>query len=260
MVTTLLLGMLGFAHAAPMFSVSGNMVWEEYAVVQQIPGYHPKLRFKPESKFIFETPYYKAEGKYSVQDGHYHFHPLMAMQLENADVDKLVADLDPQTKSKLHKMYAESLNDFDADYYDATSTLSLDYPVKGNIESFALHAYTEGDNLLEAAGGGLEPSMVGLWNAPEPFPEMLDARTRYKIGGLEGLERFSHEASASDDAQFALLDLRKDKSYRFHGKLGTWYVTGSTLVLVDGNKETPYAISEDRRKLSARGKIQFIIG
>jgi hypothetical protein len=99
--------------------------------------------------------------------------------------------------------------------------------------------------------------LVGVWHAPEPFPEKLDAKTRYRIGGVEGLEQFFKEAQASDGAQFGLIDLRVDKTFRIHATVGTWYRDGSLLKLkVDGH-ETALTISSTGAKLQSGGKTVY---
>jgi len=180
------------------------------------------------------------------------------MMVGNREVNMLVDDLDPYTKSKQHKMYAESLQTFTADYYEATNILRLTYPVEGRLKTFELHIFTEGDNLLTPAMTQEEQSMAGLWHAPEPYPDKMDCQTRYKIGGLEGLADFTKEAKASEGATFTLLDLRVDKSFRIHGSIGTWRRRGSILWLKDGPSETPLNISNDGMKLLAGGKAVFV--
>ena len=47
--------------------------------------------------------------------------------------------------------------------------------------TFELHATNEGDAQLPFRVSDSEAGLVGLWDAPEPYPEKLDARTRAKI-------------------------------------------------------------------------------
>jgi len=258
MVTSLLLALMGHANLSWVTPVSGNSEWEELPSVQQTPGYHPMLRFNPSSTFIFATPYYTAEGHYQQQDGHYFFKPELAIQLGNAEVNKLVADLPPENQAKLHHDYACSLATFDADYNESTGALHLNYTVDRETRSFTLYPYTEGDRQLSSALSDSERGFAGLWHAPEPFPEMLDARVRYRIGGLEGLEQFSKEAKASDAAQFGLLDLRVDKTFRIHAKVGNWERAGSILKLIVGRDEIDLTISSDGSKLLGGGKPVYV--
>jgi hypothetical protein len=260
MVTSLLLALISHWSFAPPAVVSGSMEWEETPAVQKFPGYHPMLRFNRESTFIFKTLDFIAEGKYQRQGAHYDFHPLMAYEIENSDVDKLASDMDAKNGEKFRVAYFHSMANFDADYREATGTLHLNYVVEGIPKSFELHAYTEGDDQLPYLASADERGLPGLWSAPEPFPEKLDARTRYKIGGLEGLQQFFREARASDSSQFSLLDLRVDKTFRMHATVGKWVKSGSTLKLIDGVNELDLTISSDGRNLMSGGKAIFTRG
>lgn len=266
MVVPLLFALIGHSFLTPLQRVSGSLEWEEQAIIQKLPGYHPMLRFEAPfemlgfnqtSRFMFATPNFVAEGHYSVRDGHYYFHPVAAMLIGNREVNMLLADKDPGTQRKLHKAYADSLDDFEADYNQRTGILFLTYRVDGLMKTFQLLKYSEPDNYVSRFATDSERSLIGLWGAPEPFPEKLDCQTRYKIGGLEGLEQFTKEASASEAAVFALLDLRGDKSFRLHGKIGTWSRNGSTLTLREGKDETRFTISSDNSKLQLGGKTAF---
>jgi hypothetical protein len=150
------------------------------------------------------------------------------------------------------------MSNFQADFSESTNALQLTCPVEGIVKRFELHAYTEGDDMLSNTAADNERGMVGVWHAPEPYPDKLDARTRYKIEGLEGLQRFFKEAQASDGAQFGLLDLRSDKSYRSHATIGRWTRSGSTLKLMADGAELDLTISSDGSKLYGGGKVLFV--
>jgi hypothetical protein len=225
---------------------------------QQLPGYHPKLRFNASSTFIFQTPDYIAEGHYTQQGTNYYFHPELAFELNHADVDKLTADLDPESRDKQQKAYARSLFEFPAEYVPSSGMLSLPYPVEGVPTTFALYPFTAGDDSLISTLSASERGLAGVWCAPDPFPEKLDSKTRYRIGGLEGLQRFCHEAIASDSAQFGVIDLRVDGTYRSGGKMGYWSRDGSTVKLVMGIQVTTLTISPDGGKLMSGGRTAYV--
>jgi hypothetical protein len=72
------------------------------------------------------------------------------------------------------------------------------------------------------------------------------------------LEQFSKEAKASDAAQFGLLDLRVDKTFRIHAKVGNWERAGSILKLIVGRDEIDLTISSDGSKLLGGGKPVYV--
>lgn len=240
--------------------VGPNDEWEEAAYLQKIPGYHPYLRFNPQNTFVFKTPYYIAEGHYQRQGGHYTFRPETAVQLNHADVDKLVAGLPAEAAAEQQDHYAKSVAVFEADYNDDEEMLSLNYTLDGRPRSFQLFPYGQGDDKLTSLLTPDEAQLKGLWHAPEPFPERLDSKTRYRIEGIDGLSRFSTEAMASDGAQFQIMDLRVDKTCRIHADTGRWDRDGSTLVLLIDNTRVEFQISNTNQgmKLLSGGKVAYI--
>jgi hypothetical protein len=239
-------------HATP---VGGQQEWEETPMVQKIPGYHPAIRFNASSTYMFATTDFVQQGTYGVQNNHYVFRAVMANELENADIARLKADMNPGAAQKLAESYVRSMSNFEGDYDPSTDVLTVTYPVYGKMQSFQLYAYTSGDESLPATGS--DSGVVGLWHAPEPYPDKLDARSRYKYFGLEGLQTFVHEATASDGAQFALLDLRVDGSFRSHSTIGSWTRNGSALQLKAAGKEKVLSISADGQKLVMGGKVVY---
>jgi len=153
------------------------------------------------------------------------------------------------------------MNSLVADYNENDGSLTLTCIVDNKPKTYTLYAYTSGDDQLAVLAADAERSMVGLWNAPEPFPEKLDAKWRYKIGGLEGLQQFFKEAMQSDAAQFGLLDLRSDKTYRMHAEIGRWQRSGSTLQLFPPDSpEIDFTISANGRDLLSHGKAAYTRG
>lgn len=258
MVISLLLAVAARAHFAAMTPVSGYQVWEEIPGAQKFPGYHPMLRFNAETTFVFATKDFIAEGKYSKQGDHYEFHPLMANEIENSDVDKLASDMNPDFGRKFRIAYFHSMADFSADFNGNTGALLLHLTTDGITKSYDLHAYTEGDDQLASLVTDDARPFVGLWHYPEPFPEKLDARTRYKIGGLEGLQQFFKEAAASDGAQFGLLDLRVDGFFRLNGLVEHWRREGSNIILRIEGKDVSFAISPKDGHLLYAGKAMYV--
>lgn len=258
MGTSIILALMIHGITAPLTPIAGNEEWEEPPQVQKAPGYHPLLQFKRELTFIFVTPKMICEGKYQVQGGHYFFKTLRASELENADVAKIIADMPPDAGHQFAVNYAKSMQNFEADYDDDAGALHLTYPVDGMPKTFQLYPYTAGDDQLISMVGDNERGVQGLWRAPEPFPDMLDAKTRYRIGGLEGLEKFFQEAGQSDAAQFGIIDLRVDKTFRNHAIIGRWRKEGSTVTLIVPPDEIHLTLSPNGQKLTSRGKIVYV--
>lgn len=260
MVTAMVLAMLASGHSLRHEPVSGSMVWEEPQPIQKMKmgkdKYLPMLRFNRESTYIFKTPKFCQQGKYTVQNGHYEFRAIMANDLENADIAKLKANMDPESAQKLSLNYIKSMANFTGDYDSANGVLTVYYPVEGMVTPFALHMYTEGDDQLTAIAA--DTSVVGLWHAPEPFPDRLDARTRYKIGGIEGLQDYANESQGSDGAQFGLLDLRVDSNYRQTDTVDMWSKNGSTVILIREKQKIYLTLSNDGQKLLSNGRVAFI--
>jgi hypothetical protein len=246
--------------------VNGSMVWEETVADQQRKGYHPSLRFSSweitrfnmSTTYMFVTPQYIQQGQFEVHGNRYTFRAVMANDFENADIAKLMANMDPESARTLGQNYAKSMQNFEGEYDKDRNTLTVTYPVEGRPTAFELHPYTDGDDKLTMVAGSDERPYIGLWHAPEPFPDRLDARVRYKIGDIDGLRQFGKEAGASEGAQFGLLDLRPDLTFRIHSKVGNWQRSGSTLSLILEGKQIDYAISPDGTKLLARGKPAYV--
>lgn len=85
---------------------------------------------------------------------------------------------------------------------------------------------------------------------------MANARSRTKYE--EGLPDFANETAAGDGAQFAVMDLRCDRSYRQHATIGTWDRNGSTLILFASAKKLVYQISADGTKLLKDGSVAYV--
>ena len=260
MVTSLLAALLGHALASAPVVFGGDMNWEETPIAQKAPVYHPFLKFTSSSSFYFQTPTYTVEGHYQMTDGHYVFRPETVIQLGHRELVLLVAEMNEQKLEKVERDYADSMATFPADYNRSNNALYLTYSEGGKSKTYELHEYTEGDDQLDSTVNSSEQALIGLWNAPDPYPEKLDARTRYKIGGIEGLQDFSKEASASDGSQFGLLDLRVDKTYRIHAQVGTWTRSGSILRLFYQGTEQDLTMSPDGTKLLMGGKKVYIRG
>ena len=260
MLSSLVFALATQPHLSPKALVTDNRVWEEDVLTLKQPTpYHPCLQFKPDSTFILGTPTMVAQGHY-VNDGtHYTFHPETADDLNHADMDKLAEDAGAETGPKMQTAYRQALSDFDADYDASRGTLNLNYKIgDAPLTTYILWPYTGSDDQRTPSVSEDERGLVGLWRGPEPFPERLDSKTRFRIGGLDGLKQFAEEARACVAAQFALLDLRADKTFRIHDEEGEWYRKGSELVLQIDIKLTRYTISQDGTKLNAGGKTAYI--
>jgi hypothetical protein len=249
---------------ASLSDPSGQL-WEETPTVQQFPGYHPMIRFSSwditrfnrSTTYMFLTPDLVQQGQYTVSGSDYYFRAVMANELENADKAKLVAEIGPEVGGGFNDAYARSMQNFRGSYDQSSRALYISYPVKGVLTNFTLYLTTDGDDQLQSAVSGDERGMVGLWHAPNPYPDKLDARTRSKIDD-RGLRPFFNEAASCDGAQFSLLDLRADKSFRIHGTVGTWQKSGSTLTLIANGKPIQFGISGDGTKLLQGGKPAYI--
>ena len=258
MVTSLLLALALHGHAAAKQAVLGNMFWEEPASVQQYEGYHPILRFLPGSSYMFVTPFFIQQGKYQVRDGHYDFRAVTAYELENTDKDKLKGDMNPKEAEKFQFAYAQSLWNFQANYNKLNETLYVTYPVKGELKEYKLYATTAGDSPVPSNMAYEDRGLIGVWHAPEPFPDRLDARTRYKIGDLEGLQRFFKEAMESDGAQFNIIGIKTDKTYRSHKMTGGWHRDGNLLLVKTDTGTSKFTISSDGLKLLLGNRVAFL--
>ncbi|MES1227272.1 MAG: hypothetical protein ABUL72_01295, partial [Armatimonadota bacterium] len=171
-----------------------NGEWEEPAMTQLEIGHHPFIRFKTSEEFIATTPSMICEGTYQSDGQHYQFRPVTAFQSNHADINKLAEALDPEAGRKMQEGYSRALEPFDADYDASTGYLRMHYKVNGEMQTFSLLSYTAGDDQLPWTVAEDARSMVGLWKMIEPFPERLDSKTRFRIGGLEGLQQFFEEA------------------------------------------------------------------
>ena len=266
MVASAILAFIVLGHSKSTQAVNGASMWEGTCRCRRCGGYHPILRFgcwqiirfNISSTYMFLTPDMVQQGQFDAQDGQYNFRAVMANELENADIAKLLGGMDESAGDALHKAYARSLSNFGGSYNDGTKVLTVSYPINGRLKSFQLHATTEGDDQRTFSVSDAARGMIGLWHAPEPFPEKLDARTRYKIGDLEGLQRFAREAGTSNGAEFDVLDLRSDGTFRAHATLGSWSRQGSTLTLFADGKRREFAISTTGAKLLEQGKAAYV--
>lgn len=240
------------------------MVWEELPAAQRSPGYHPIIRFgcwnitryTKSTTYMFASPELVQQGIFSIRDGHYTFQAIMANELERADIGKLTADMNAEAAQKLRYKYAQSMFSFEGDYDASTGALTIAYPVKGHTLSYELHATTEGDNSRTPSVSDAERGLVGLWQAPDPYPERLDAHWRAKIEE-DGLPHFADEAKASDGAMFGILDLRVDATFRSHALEGSWSRDGQWLVLRAEGHTKRLQISSDGQKLISDGKTAY---
>lgn len=262
MAISLILALGAFVHGGRFEPVAGNNVWEETAFEQKlkekIGEYCPKLRFNRESTYMFATPDFIQQGKYSVEDNHYYFKAIMANELENSDVNKLAPEMGAGVGQKFREAYARSMSNFEADYNSKTGELILSYPVKGMLKTFHLLPFSNPAGLVAVRADDPDLQNRTLWHAPEPFPDKMTARDRNRFFGLEGLQQFMGEASASDGAQFALLDLRPSHAFRAGSTVGRWTQEGTTLTLMADGGRVQFTIV-DGQKLVSGGKTKFII-
>lgn len=260
MIAYVVLGAHGLRSTNPV------SFWEEAPTVQKLPGYHPFLRFNcweiirfnKSSTYMFASPDMVQQGQYQRQDGKYFFRAVMAFELENSDKSKLEAQMDSEASRHFEEAYARSLSNFTGSYNANSGALFITYPVNGVLQSFELHATNEGDELRSYRLSDADRAVAGLWQQPDPFPEKLDARTRAKIDE-HGLVRFFQEAIKSNAAQFSILDLRVDHTFRQHSHQGTWELSGSTLILLpeDGGRKE-LQVSADRSQILAGGKVILV--
>ncbi|HLK16808.1 MAG TPA: hypothetical protein VKT78_18515 [Fimbriimonadaceae bacterium] len=264
MGTTLLLAsLLCVGHASE--PVPMGPLWMELPIAALRPGFHPAIRFASwditrftrSTTYMVTTPDMVQLGQFQVQDGHYTFKAVMANELENADIAKLTADMNPDAARELRAKYARSMFSFEGTYEGSTNALTISYPVRGIMQSFELHAYTEGDNTLPVTVSDAARGFIGLWNAPDPYPGRLDAHWRTKIEE-DGLQHFANEAKASDGAVFSALDLRSNGTFRYGFDQGTWDKDGGWIVLVTAKAKIRFQISGDGRKLLMGGKPAFV--
>jgi hypothetical protein len=266
MSASILLALMLHGGLAGQHAAVGGMMWEETALKQSTPDFHPFLRFNtqstmirfsPSSNYMLTTMGLVQQGQFQVQDGHYTFRCVSANELEKADISKLAADMSPHDAKSLVGKYIASTYDFEGNYDDSNGALTIAYPIGGKLQSYQLHLTTEGDDQLPLMVPEASAGMVGLWYAPEPYPDKLDARTRAKID-LDGLPRFAKEAEASNAAQFGILDLRRNGSFRIHSILGPWQKLGSTLRLKVKTQNVDFAISPDGTKLLLGGQVAYV--
>ena len=266
MVASLILCLMLPGHLAQTQAATGGQIWEETVIAQQKPGYRPMLRFNtqstmirfsPASNYMFVTPGFIQQGQFQTDDGKFSFRAVSANELERADIAKLAAGMEPPAAKALVGKYTISMDDFDGVYDPSDGSLTVEYRVGGALQHFALHLTTEGDDQLPLLVPDTSAGFIGLWYAPEPFPDKLDARTRTKIE-LDGLQRFFDEAGASNAAQFGILDLRRNATFRMHGIVGTWSRSNSILRLNVKGQKTDFTISADGAKLLLGGKPVFV--
>lgn len=230
--------------------IGANVEYEEPAYRQKIPGYHPMLRFLTQgSMFVFSAPKGIVEGHYARSGGHYDFHPETYELLNRTDVDKLVADMPPKQRADTIQAYNESIQPFQGDYNPSSGELSLERKDPGMPGYYTLEDYTAGDASLPSLVSDDAKPLVGLWGQTDPNPEKLDSKTRYRIDGIDGLRRFSDEAAGSDGAEFNLIDLRSDGTFRIHQEEGRWQRNGATVHLQSPKIDLTLQISRDLTKL-----------
>lgn len=264
MILAALVTMVGLGTALEAPKPMG-MLWEEPPSVQQTPGYHPMLRFgcwditrfSRSSTYMFQSPYMVQQGQFSSQGTKYSFRAVMANEIEVADKDKLISEFDPQQADQIGKAYATSMSDFPGTYNPTRRSLTISYKVRGVMRTFDLYAVNEGDDRLPTKVSGPARALVGLWGAPDPHPQRLDARTRQKIDEM-GLQRFFDEAAQSDAAVFAVMDLRPDGSVRYHKETGTWKLEGSTLSIAFSMSKQVFQLSRDGSQLLNAGRVVFV--
>lgn len=233
--------------------------------MQKAPGYHPMIRFSSwqitrlerSKTYMFLTPDFVQQGQFDVQGSTYSFRAVMANELENADVSKLIADMSPEPSSGFGKAYARSMSNFQGTYDESNHALSITYNVDGVPHTYDLHATDEGDGQLAVTAAADEIGLVGLWQPPDPFPGKLDAKTRSKIEE-DGLQRFMKEASESEKPLFKVVDLRVNKTFRLHSTIGTWRKTGQTVILSSNGIDQAFQLSSDGQSLLVDGKVALI--
>jgi len=229
--------------------IGPNQEYEEPAAIQAIPGYHPLLRFKQSSSFVFQAKYMTADGHYTKQGNHYDFRPETVEMMNHADLDKIVPMLPGERAQDLIKKYNLTMAPFSADYDPSSGELHLSCSPDGLPASFDLYDYTAGDAGLATMVNDAEKPLIGLWGQIDPFPEKMDSKTRFRIEGIDGLVRFSAEASGSDHAEFNLYDIRSDGSFRYHDKEGRWQRNDATVRFTAPKFDVTFQISRDLTKL-----------
>ena len=257
MSVSILLAAFTFSPLFHREALAGNMFWEEEVMMQKIPGYHPVLRFNPGNTYMFVTPFYIQQGKYTVRNNQYEFKAITAYELENAEKFKLQAEMNPEEAHKFDKAYTLSMKDFTAEYNEQNATLYVTCFEKDIYKTFKLYALSDGDARRDNLLHGVDRGLAGIWHAPDPFPERMNCRERFKFFGLEGLQQFAKEAMSADGAQMAVMDLRTDRTYRFHDKTGMWKRDGSLLILMTETADMKFQISDDGSKLLTGGKVAF---
>lgn len=240
------------------------MTWEELPEIQALPGFHPFLRFgswnitrfDKGTTYMFKTPDMVQQGQFRVADNQYTFRAVMANELENADKAKLADEMGAGADG-FNRAYARSMANFEGSFDPASGSLTISYRVDGAMKQFDLYPTNVGDDTRGNALTGAEAGVAGIWQAPDPFPERLDAKTRSKIEE-NGLKRFMDEASQSDAAQFAVLDIRTDHTFRIHEKVGRWQRKGAKVEFSSGNSTVTVQISPDSRKLLGDGRTLWV--
>ncbi len=239
-------------------------LWLESVAAMQVPGYHPMLRFgswdvtrfERRTTYLFLTPDMVQEGQFEVSGTQYSFRAVMANELENSDKSRVLAELDSGSAFEFDNAYARSMQNFRGKYNPSDGSLTVTYLVKGTMRSYQLHDITAGDDNVSVTVSGSERGLVGLWQAPEPHPDMLDARTRGKIDD-RGMMPFVKEAGESDGSQFGVMDLLANRTFRIHDKAGTWSSDGRTLTLMCPPAK-PMVFQISNGKLMAGGKVAYV--
>ncbi len=259
MCLTLMAALGVLAPTRQMPTPAGLDFWDEPVAVQKASPreFHPVLRFMSSSTYMLTTPDFIQQGKFSVSGSHYYFRAVTAMELENYFKDRLVEAMNPSQARLNNEAYARSMQNFEGDYEERTGSLEFTYRVKGNLRSFHVYRVT-GDRPYPAQSADAgDQGLVGLWQGPDRFPERLDGKVRYKIGGLEGLQDFAKEADASEGSLMSFIDLYPNHQYRVHGKSGIWVHNGSQLTLIEGSDRIILNITSDG-KLKAGNTVVFV--
>jgi len=142
-------------------------------------------------------------------------------------------------------------------YNERLGALEFTCMVKGSLRTFQLYRFTAERPATSPAAAPEDKGLIGLWQGPDRFPERLDGKTRYKIGGIEGLQAFAQEADLSEGSLLSIIDLWPDHRYRSAGSVGSWVREGSTLTLIDGPNKLTLTITSDG-KLKQGNTVAFV--
>ncbi len=257
--------LLAYALASPQEQFiaaqhTGHGVWREDEEDFLRPGYHPILRLYGESKFLFASPWQIVDGHYNVKDRVVSFTPELVTELNHADFDKLLSEAPPVARQRFDHDYTLEMRVFHGTLSDDGSTVDLEYapdPSLGAMHYKIMAFEALGANRADQTGDS-DRQFVGLWYSPEPNPERLDSKDRYRIEGVDGLKRFASEAMASSENQFAVLDLRRDHSglTPTSSREARWRREEAILKV----GEVRYTFSPDFKTLYLNGKVAYLKG